>query len=46
MGDLGGGVFSGGFFSNSTVGELAGKSGIDLKKLENFFEIKGHAETG
>ena len=46
MSDLGGGMFSGGLFANSTVGEFARKSGIDLKKLENFFEIKGKAETG
>jgi hypothetical protein len=46
MNELGSGMFFGGLFSNSTVGELARKSGIDLKKLENFFEIKGHVETG
>jgi 2-hydroxy-3-keto-5-methylthiopentenyl-1-phosphate phosphatase len=44
--DLGGGVFCGGLFANSTVGEFARKNGIDLKKLEKFFEIKGGVEFG
>jgi len=39
-------MFFGGLFSSSTVGEFARKNGVDLKKLERFFEIKGHAETG
>lgn len=46
MSDLGSGMFSGGLFASSTIGEFARKSGIDLKKLENFFEIKGKVETG
>jgi len=46
MSDLGSGMFSGGLFASSTVGEFARKNGIDLKKLENFFEIKGKVETG
>lgn len=45
VGDLGSGMFSGGLFANSTVGEFARKSGVDLKKLENLFEAKGYVET-
>jgi hypothetical protein len=46
VGELGSGMFSGGLFENSTVGEFARKNSIDLKKLESFFEIKGKVETG
>lgn len=46
LGDIGCDVFSSGLFSSSSVGEFAGKNNIDLKRLENLFEMKGRVETG
>ena len=46
LGDIGCDMFSSGLFSSSSVGEFARKNNIDLKKLENLFEIKGRVETG
>jgi hypothetical protein len=46
MNELGGDMFFSGLFSNSTVGEIARKNDIDLKKLERIYDTKGNVETG